>query len=531
MPCIFILRFLPKISLVLCSSLALLFFFIFVSSAGASKFYDNITKSYYYFLLSNISAKTPEEAVELLKKAIKANPGSLFLKRSLLVLYLQAGKFDEAENHGESLLKKYPEDKETVLLLSKAYLLKERSYKAISLLEKYLDKNPKDEEALSLLTSVYLQKKEWDLALASLEKLIKLDPNNHVAWLYKARVHKEKKDYEQAKSAYLKALELSDGSHPIFIEALRFLEEMRDYQTIEKLVINSLNKNPEDQALFRYLLGFYLERKDWEKSEELLKKQLSQNKAQPEFLFYLALTLEYKGKEEEALKIYESIPQDTLWYFEGLKRSFFIYKKSDPEKAISLIKKFTPTERGHFVFKAQALDQLDLCEEGIKVAEEGLKRFQDDEELLFVLAGNLACLEQYEKVIQTLEPLLKKKPDDPYLLNFIGYSLVELNRDLDRAEAFLLKAHNSKPDDPYIEDSLGWHYYKKGDYTKAKEHLERAISNLKEDEPVIFEHLGDVYLALGDKNKACEWYKRAEKSAFRRVEKERILSKVKGCEK
>jgi hypothetical protein len=116
-------------------------------------------------------------------------------------------------------------------------------------------------------------------------------------------------------------------------------------------------------------------------------------------------------------------------------------------------------------------------------------------------------------------------------LNFIGYSLVELNRDLDRAESLLLKAHNSKPDDPYIEDSVGWLYYKKGNYTKAKEHLERAISNLKEEEPVIFEHLGDVYLALGDKNKACEWYKRAEKSAFRRVEKERILSKAKRCER
>ena len=489
-------------------------------------------EAYYYFLLSQIAAENSTQAEAYLERAVKLEKRSLYLKKALMAIYFQNNNLEKARTLGESLYRKDPYDRELVFLLSKVYLQENRPNKALSILERYLEKNPRDQEILSFLISLLIQQKEWDQALQKLDQLAKIHPENYAIFLFKARIYREKKDYDSARRAYLKAIELSPENKPLIFETLRFLESISANEDIEKILVDYLVKNPEDKDFLRLLFGFYMEKGDWEKSESLLKGYLEKHKNQPEFLFYLGLILEYKNKINEALKIYKEIPKESLWYLEAQKRILQILKKRDLNEARNYLEELRGVdinEKGFYVFLSHAYESVDLCEKGIEIAKKGLTKDPGDPDLLLALASNYACLEDYEEVLKIVEPLFKRFPEDAYILNFVGYSLVELNRDLNRAEDLLLKADQLKPEDPYILDSIGWLYYKKGNLDKAKNYLEKAMEKAKEDEPVIWAHLAEVYLKLGEKEKGCDLLKRALEKTIHHREKKKIEKLLKGC--
>ena len=96
---------------------------------------------------------------------------------------------------------------------------------------------------------------------------------------------------------------------------------------------------------------------------------------------------------------------------------------------------------------------------------------------------------------------LELYPDQPLVLNYLGYSWVDQGINLDEAFRMLRKAVDLRPEDGYIVDSLGWAYYKLGKYDDAVRELERAIE-LKPADPVINDHLGDAYWRVGRKLEA-----------------------------
>lgn len=92
-------------------------------------------------------------------------------------------------------------------------------------------------------------------------------------------------------------------------------------------------------------------------------------------------------------------------------------------------------------------------------------------------------------------------PDQPLVLNYLGYSWVDKNMNLEEAFKMLRRAVELRPQDGYIVDSLGWAHYKLGQYDEAVKDLERAV-DLKPADPVINDHLGDAYWRVGRKLEA-----------------------------
>ncbi len=103
---------------------------------------------------------------------------------------------------------------------------------------------------------------------------------------------------------------------------------------------------------------------------------------------------------------------------------------------------------------------------------------------------------------------LEFEPDQPFVLNYLGYSWVEQGKNLDEAQAMIRKAVELRPNDGYIVDSLGWVYYQLGNYEEAVRELERAVE-LRPEDPVINDHLGDAYWKVGRQLEARFQWKRA----------------------
>ena len=104
-----------------------------------------------------------------------------------------------------------------------------------------------------------------------------------------------------------------------------------------------------------------------------------------------------------------------------------------------------------------------------------------------------------------LEKALELSPDEPIILNHLGYSYVERGENLDRAFGMIERALEVQPQNGSIVDSLGWAHYQRGNYQQAVEILERAVS-LEPADGVITDHLGDAYYMTDrDRDARYEW--------------------------
>jgi Flp pilus assembly protein TadD len=103
---------------------------------------------------------------------------------------------------------------------------------------------------------------------------------------------------------------------------------------------------------------------------------------------------------------------------------------------------------------------------------------------------------------------LELNPEQPSVLNYLGYSLVEQKRDLDEALDMIERAVAGQPDDGYITDSLGWVLYRLERYEEALPHMLRAVE-LEPVDPIINDHLGDVLWKVGRKREAEFQWRRA----------------------
>ncbi len=121
---------------------------------------------------------------------------------------------------------------------------------------------------------------------------------------------------------------------------------------------------------------------------------------------------------------------------------------------------------------------------------------------------------------------LEISKDEPSVLNYLGYSLIDRGVKLDEAIAMVKKAVDLRPNDGYIVDSLGWAYFTLRDYEQAASYLERAV-DLNPADPTIADHLGDAYWHAGRKTEAYFQWQHAKDNHPEPVDLPNIEAKLK----
>jgi Flp pilus assembly protein TadD len=124
-----------------------------------------------------------------------------------------------------------------------------------------------------------------------------------------------------------------------------------------------------------------------------------------------------------------------------------------------------------------------------------------DWRLLYMRAASLEESGRWADSEKDLSAALKLRPDEPELLNFLGYSWIDRGVKLHEALAMVQKAVDQDPQNGAMLDSLGWGYYRLGDYKKAVEKLEAAVV-LDAADADVNNHLGDAYWRAGRRTEA-----------------------------
>jgi tetratricopeptide (TPR) repeat protein len=229
------------------------------------------------------------------------------------------------------------------------------------------------------------------------------------------------------------------------------------------------------------------------------------NPANSEAPILLALLLDGDGKSEEALRVLGTVPADDLLAGEAMDVETRIL--ADKGRHAQALARATSATMGPAVSPQDFGRLANVLGDMNRHAEAAAAYGQAIE--LTKKAGNTpgwtmhllraASLEQAGRWPESkaeLETALKMEPENPLLLNFLGYGKLERGEDLDQAEAMIRKASELRPDDASITDSLGWALYKRGQLPEAIETLSRAAAG-DPSQSEIHEHLGDALYAAG----------------------------------
>jgi len=250
-------------------------------------------------------------------------------------------------------------------------------------------------------------------------------------------------------------------------------------------------------------------------------------------LLLMAGLLEDQGQHELASGIYSEIPtSDPTFYVAEIGRADALYADGKADAAIAVLQALTSSDGQKMAVQAALADTLRREErygEARNAYDAAIALVGKPEHrhwTLFYSRG--ICLErlkQWPAAEADFRRALELSPDQPQVLNYLGYSFLEMNQNLDEALAMIERAAKLKPDSGAIIDSLAWALYRLGRYGDALEPMERA-SVLEPVDPVVTDHLGDVYWAVGRKLEARFQWRRALSFAPSEADAPRIRRKL-----
>ncbi|MBN9888787.1 tetratricopeptide repeat protein [Salipiger abyssi] len=229
-----------------------------------------------------------------------------------------------------------------------------------------------------------------------------------------------------------------------------------------------------------------------------------------------ASLLESLGQYDLAVATYKRVPRDDPSYHAAeLGRAEALRSADKVDAAVEVLEQLADTHGDQATVQSALGDmmrQLERYDEAVAAYDAALESFDGahpSQWFLYYARGiSKERLKNWDGAEADFREALELNPDQPQVLNYLGYSLVEHHEKLDEALKMIERAVSAQPQSGYIVDSLGWALYRLGRYEEAVVHMERAAELMPVD-PVVNDHLGDVYWAVGRDLEAEFQWKRA----------------------
>jgi Flp pilus assembly protein TadD len=245
----------------------------------------------------------------------------------------------------------------------------------------------------------------------------------------------------------------------------------------------------------------------------------------------VAEVLEGDNRLAEANEVYNSLGKEKVYgWIARLRVADNLDELDKTEDAIKLLRgmaKERPKSVDALIELGDMLRRHERFEEAVEVYDQAKRRIHQIKPhhwSLFYASGiALERSKHWKRAEADFLEALKLEPDQPFVLNYLGYSWVEQGKNLEKAQEFIERAVARRPQDGYIVDSLGWVLYRLGNIPDAVKNLERAVE-LRPQDPVINDHLGDAYWHAGRHAEAkFQWHRalsfEPEKDEVAKIEK------------
>ena len=227
----------------------------------------------------------------------------------------------------------------------------------------------------------------------------------------------------------------------------------------------------------------------------------------------LAEMFESEQRYKDAIDIYKEVRASSpLHWSARIRIASNMSSLERVDETITLLRSMAaekPKDTTALIIVARVLRAQERFEETIATYNKVFERIyvQNDElqkhhwVLLYERGVAYERAKQWDAAEADFLKALELRPNEPRVLNYLGYSWIDRGVNLERARTMIEKAVSKRPEDGYVVDSLGWVFYRLGRYEEAVKYLERAVE-LRPQDPIINDHLGDAYWRAGRKLEA-----------------------------
>lgn len=412
---------------------------------------------------------------KLMRAYLARHPGTLDARLELALLLVKEHEFSEAEK----LLTDIPAKERTPLVdyyHGKALAGMERKAEAIPLLRRAVRGMPDFVEALAELAFLLEQEGELREARSTYEKLARFQFSPQDVSLRLVNLSLRLKQPEKA----LQYINQGPDTIPFKLTAVTMLMDARHYLQAERLL-----------------------------------KQLTTREGAPDDVYLLLADLAYEQRRDlnMALSWLDKIPPGSPIAMRArLLRVQLLAEAGKPDAALALAReshKDFPRAAELRDVEIRLLARQKQMDAALAAARAAAAEWPDNTDLAFLLGSLLDENGKKQEALTVMEDILKKQPDNFQALNYVGYSLAEENRELDRALQLLTRADALAPDQSYIIDSLAWALFRAGKAEEALAKIRRAVSLEGPVDATIWEHYGDIARHLGHAAEARRAYQKA----------------------
>ena len=397
--------------------------------------------------LGDLYALSSHDDLAILQYATVLNldPENERIRLILATLMIKKGQLSEALEHLEILTEENPGHVIAQYYSGRIYLETGRYQEAEEAFLQALQFNKRLEPALFGLGTLYQLTDRHSDAIATYERLLGSYPNNMSAkerlvdLYFKAGLEEQAElQLEEIKGHSLPGEQGRQALGLLYLRQGRLEESIKELSLI-------VTAWPEDENSRYYLATAHEESGNMEKALEHFRLITPESEYYSNVRIHIAYILQGQDKHQEAIATLDKA---------------IVLKKTSPELYLVL---------------ASLYESIKEYGKAVEVAKEGLKQDEKNIDLMFRLGVILDKSGDKTSCISQMRKILEIDPDSADTLNYIGYSYAEQGIRLEEALRLIQKALMLEPDNGYIMDSLGWVYYQQGLYHKAIRHLEKAV--------------------------------------------------------
>ena len=286
-----------------------------------------------------------------------------------------------------------------------------------------------------------------------------------------------------------------------------------------KKIKNLFNcKNPVDviAEIFYVIANIYSTEKNYQLSNFYLKISFFLNNKFTPNKTLLAENFFYQQKYELSKKIYNSLKSigPVYSWYASINLAIILsdienkeYSVFDLEDEFNLL---SNPDLEHNYELANFFKDREYYQESIKYYSLALQNIKQNHFLFSKILDRRGTsyerLGDWDNAEKDLKESLRILPDQPHVLNYLGYSWIDRGINIDKALEMIIRANELKKNDGYITDSLGWAFYVKKNYLDAEKFLQRAVEILPLD-PIINDHYADTLWMLNKHIQARYFWK------------------------
>lgn len=470
-----------------------------------------------------VQLNRPEQAIELLKRAVAAGPENFTYRMALASLSRSQGMYGEAAEEYRELAKEYPDKVELNYYLADALTQAGEIGEAIDAYDALEDAVGMNEAITMQKYKLYNQLEQPDKAFHELEKLAKKYPMEPRYPILMGDLHLEKGELPAALACYEEAHRI-DPANPYYIVSMaNYYEAKGDKAAAETQIRSALANDGLDvetkvQILSRYILRLQQTQQGTDNAEALFRELLEQHPEETDLkLMYGAFLLTRKKTEEAKFQfqlVTEMEPDNSAAWQQLLNLAL---KEENLPEIIRICQRcqtLFPNAPEYYFYLGIAYFQQEKYADALQTYRDGLKVIPaENAALKSDFYGQIGDIHhqvgEEEQAYQAYEEALKYNENNVVVLNNYSYFLCLSKKELKKAERMSAQCIKLEPDNATYLDTYAWIFFTEGNYTLAKIYIENALEKDTTKSPELVDHYGDILFFSGEKEQAVEQWKRA----------------------